>query len=108
MEDLDQPEHLKQWFMPAPWTTMDWEIDLGHDGILPSVVRSPEEHEFDGDARRLIRRAVDGEAHEARKGGQPRRRRETVRRSHSRFAPVMVSAGRRTRVTKLEYRDHGR
>ena len=37
-----QPEHLKQWFTPAPWTTIDAEIDLRPGGMFRTVMRSPE------------------------------------------------------------------
>ena len=40
------PEHLKKWFKPAPWTTVDCEIDLRPGGIFRTVMRSPEGQEF--------------------------------------------------------------
>ena len=40
------PEHVKQWFTPAPWTTVDCEIDLRPGGIFRTVMRSPEGEEF--------------------------------------------------------------
>jgi uncharacterized protein YndB with AHSA1/START domain len=40
------PAHLKQWFTPAPWTTVDCEIDLRPGGIFRTVMRSPEGQEF--------------------------------------------------------------
>jgi uncharacterized protein YndB with AHSA1/START domain len=40
------PEHLKRWFTPAPWTTVDCEIDLRPGGIFRTVMRSPEGEEF--------------------------------------------------------------
>jgi len=40
------PEHLKQWFTPAPWTTIDCEIDLRPGGIFRTVMRSPEGRKF--------------------------------------------------------------
>ena len=40
------PEHVKQWFTPAPWTTVDCEIDLRPGGIFRTVMRSPEGQEF--------------------------------------------------------------
>ena len=40
------PEHLKKWFTPAPWTTIDCEIDLRPGGIFRTVMRSPEGQEF--------------------------------------------------------------
>lgn len=36
------PEQLKQWFTPAPWTTVACEIDLRPGGIFRTVMRSPE------------------------------------------------------------------
>ena len=36
------PEHLKPWFTPAPWKTVDCEIDLRPGGIFRFVMRSPE------------------------------------------------------------------
>ncbi len=40
------PEHLKKWFTPAPWKTVDCEIDLRPGGIFRTVMRSPEGQEF--------------------------------------------------------------
>lgn len=40
------PAHLKKWFTPAPWTTVDCEIDLRPGGIFRTVMRSPEGREF--------------------------------------------------------------
>ncbi len=37
-----QPQHLKKWFTPAPWTTVDCEIDLRPGGAFRTVMRSPE------------------------------------------------------------------
>lgn len=37
-----QAEHLKHWFTPAPWITVDCEIDLRPGGIFRTVMRSPE------------------------------------------------------------------
>lgn len=42
------PEHIKKWFTPAPWTTVDCEIDLRPGGIFRTVMRSPEGQEFPG------------------------------------------------------------
>jgi uncharacterized protein YndB with AHSA1/START domain len=39
------PEHIKTWFTPAPWTTVDWEIDLRPEGMFRTVMRSPEGQE---------------------------------------------------------------
>jgi uncharacterized protein YndB with AHSA1/START domain len=41
-----EPEHLKKWFTPAPWKTVDCEIDLRPGGIFRTVMRSPEGQEF--------------------------------------------------------------
>jgi uncharacterized protein YndB with AHSA1/START domain len=40
------PEHIKKWFAPAPWTTVDCEIDLRPGGIFRTVLRSPEGQSF--------------------------------------------------------------
>ncbi len=40
------PEHVKKWFTPAPWTTVDCEIDLRPGGIFRTVMRSPQGQEF--------------------------------------------------------------
>ena len=37
-----EPEHLEKWFTPAPWTTVDCEIDLRPGGLFRTVIRSPE------------------------------------------------------------------
>jgi uncharacterized protein YndB with AHSA1/START domain len=36
------PEHVKKWFTPAPWTTVNCEIDLRPGGIFRTVMASPE------------------------------------------------------------------
>ena len=41
-----RPEYLKKWFTPAPWQTVDCEIDLRPGGIFRTVMRSPEGEEF--------------------------------------------------------------
>lgn len=40
------PEQLKKWFTPAPWTTIDCEIDLRPGGLFRTVMRSPEGQAF--------------------------------------------------------------
>ena len=40
------PEHIKKWFTPAPWTTVECEIDLRPGGIFRTVMRSPEGENF--------------------------------------------------------------
>jgi uncharacterized protein YndB with AHSA1/START domain len=42
-----QPEHITQWFTPAPWTTPSAEVDLRPGGIFRTVMRSPEGDEHD-------------------------------------------------------------
>src|SRR5687768_399879 len=37
-----KPEHVVKWFTPAPWSTVDCEIDLRPGGIFRTVMRSPE------------------------------------------------------------------
>jgi uncharacterized protein YndB with AHSA1/START domain len=41
-----QPEHLKQWFAPKPWTISHCEIDLRPGGLCSTTMRSPEGDEF--------------------------------------------------------------
>ncbi|MBV9203249.1 MAG: SRPBCC family protein [Alphaproteobacteria bacterium] len=41
-----RPEYLKKWFTPAPWQTVDCEVDLHPGGIFRFVMRSPEGQEF--------------------------------------------------------------
>lgn len=41
-----KPEHLMKWFVPAPWTLADCELDLRPGGIFRTVMRSPEGQEF--------------------------------------------------------------
>jgi uncharacterized protein YndB with AHSA1/START domain len=41
-----EPELLKKWFCPAPWKTIDAEIDLRPGGIFRTTFQSPEGHEF--------------------------------------------------------------
>lgn len=40
------PKHIRQWFVPAPWTITDCEIDLRPGGSFRTVMRSPEGQEF--------------------------------------------------------------
>ena len=40
------PSILTKWFTPAPWTTVDCEIDLRPGGIFRTTMRSPEGQEF--------------------------------------------------------------
>lgn len=41
-----EPERLVRWFTPAPWATVDCEIDLRPGGIFRTVMRSPEGEDF--------------------------------------------------------------
>jgi uncharacterized protein YndB with AHSA1/START domain len=41
-----KPEHIKKWFCPAPWQTVECEIDLRPGGIFRTVMRSPEGEEI--------------------------------------------------------------
>ena len=41
-----EPEHLKEWFVPKPWTISEVELDLRPGGIFKTVMRSPEGEEF--------------------------------------------------------------
>jgi len=40
------PDHLKNWFVPKPWTVTECEIDLRVGGTFRTVMRSPEGDEF--------------------------------------------------------------
>ena len=40
------PEHVMGWFTPAPWKTVECEIDLRPGGIFRTVMRSPEGQDF--------------------------------------------------------------
>lgn len=42
------PELLKQWFTPAPWTTVECDMDLRPGGAFRTVMRSPDGDEFPG------------------------------------------------------------
>ena len=41
------PEHLVHWFTPAPWKTVECEIDLRPGGMFRTVMQSPEGEKFD-------------------------------------------------------------
>jgi uncharacterized protein YndB with AHSA1/START domain len=41
-----RPEYLKKWFTPAPWQTVECEIDLCPGGMFRTVMRGPEGQEF--------------------------------------------------------------
>lgn len=40
------PEHIVHWFTPAPWKTVDCEIDLRPGGLFRTMMRSPEGQDF--------------------------------------------------------------
>lgn len=41
-----EPRHIKHWFTPAPWKTIDCEIDLRPGGIFRTTMQSPEGQAF--------------------------------------------------------------
>ena len=41
-----QPEHVKEWFAPKPWSIKECVIDLRPGGIFSSTMLSPEGEEF--------------------------------------------------------------
>ena len=41
-----EPEHVKVWFTPAPWKTIDCEIDLRPGGKFNTTMQSPEGDAF--------------------------------------------------------------
>lgn len=41
-----EPEHLKKWFAPAPWSVSDCRIDLRPGGECYTVMQSPEGQAF--------------------------------------------------------------
>jgi uncharacterized protein YndB with AHSA1/START domain len=45
-----EPEHLKKWFAPSPWTTPHAELDVRPGGMSKVVMRSPqgEDHPLRG------------------------------------------------------------
>lgn len=45
-----EPEHLKQWFCPRPWSVSHCEIDLRPGGKFLTVMRSPEGKDMDAEA----------------------------------------------------------
>ncbi len=44
------PEHLKKWFCPAPWSTVECDIDLRPGGTFRTVMRSPEGQDLPANA----------------------------------------------------------
>jgi uncharacterized protein YndB with AHSA1/START domain len=55
-----QPEHIKQWFTPAPWKTIDCEIDVRPGGIFRTVMQSPDGEVMDGGAGCILE-AIENE-----------------------------------------------
>ena len=41
-----EPEHVKKWWAPAPWTTVECQMDLRPGGIFRTVMRSPDGQNF--------------------------------------------------------------
>lgn len=41
-----EPERVKRWFAPSPWTIPECEIDLRPGGVFRCVMRSPEGKEY--------------------------------------------------------------
>ncbi|WP_458759996.1 SRPBCC family protein [Afipia sp. TerB] len=72
-----EPKHLLQWFTPAPWKTVDCEIDLRPGGIFRTVMRSPEGEDMDNagcyleivENRRLVFTDALGPGFRPRDGG---------------------------------------
>jgi uncharacterized protein YndB with AHSA1/START domain len=44
-----EPEHLKAWFAPQPWTTVECDIDLRPGGVFRTVMQAPDGTVFDED-----------------------------------------------------------
>jgi uncharacterized protein YndB with AHSA1/START domain len=42
------PEHLTEWFTPAPWQTVEAEVDLRPGGVFRTVMRGPAGEEGGG------------------------------------------------------------
>ena len=42
-----EPAHLLRWFTPAPWQTVQAEVDLRPGGIFRTLMRGPEGQEHD-------------------------------------------------------------
>ena len=41
-----EPRHIKKWFTPAPWKTVEAEVDLRPGGRMYFVMQSPEGQKF--------------------------------------------------------------
>ncbi|MGG5885914.1 SRPBCC family protein [Falsiroseomonas sp. HC035] len=46
-EAWTRPEHLVRWFTPAPWRTLEAEVDLRPGGIFRTVMQGPAGERFD-------------------------------------------------------------
>ena len=97
------PEHIKKWFTPAPWTTIDCEIDLRPGGIFSTVMRSPEGQEFPGVGCYLEvvknERLVWTDALEP--GYRPTRRPPSCGQSYLTAAIMLEQHGKGTKYTAL-------
>jgi uncharacterized protein YndB with AHSA1/START domain len=40
------PEHLREWFVPKPWTITSCELDVRPGGVFSTVMRSPDGQEM--------------------------------------------------------------
>lgn len=40
------PKHLKEWFVPKPWSISSCEVDLRPGGLFKTVMRSPDGQDF--------------------------------------------------------------
>ena len=49
-----QSEHVVHWFTPAPWKTVDCDIDLRPGGVFRTVMQSPEGDEVDSSGCYLV------------------------------------------------------
>lgn len=50
-----EPELLMKWFTPAPWKTVECEIDLRPGGVFRTVMESPDgEQRFEGSSCYLV------------------------------------------------------
>lgn len=41
-----EPEHLKVWYCPRPWSVSECEMDLRPGGLFRTIMRGPEGQEF--------------------------------------------------------------
>lgn len=72
-----EPELVKQWFTPKPWTTVHCEIDLRPGGQFRTIMRSPEGQDSDNtgcylevvENRRLVWTDALGPGFRPREGG---------------------------------------